>query len=58
MKDMNQELEKITSAKITEQQEQLKAKYEAEIKQAQMQNLALQDKIFKKDDQIFELQKA
>ena len=49
--------EKITSAKIIAEQEQLKAKYEAEIKQAQEDNLDLQNKIIKKDDEIFELQK-
>ena len=55
---MNSTEEKITSAKIIEEQEQLKAKYEAEIKQAQAENLALQNKILKKDDEIFELQKT
>jgi len=49
--------EKITSAKIIAEQEQLKAKYEAEIKKAQEDNLDLQNKIIKKDDEIFELQK-
>ena len=53
---MNNE-EKITSAKIIAEQEQLKAKYEAEIKKAQEDNLDLQNKIIKKDDEIFELQK-
>ena len=52
------EPEKITSAKIIAEQEQLKAKYEAEIKKAQEDNLDLQNKIIKKDDEIFELQKA
>jgi len=51
------EPEKITSAKIIAEQEQLKAKYEAEIKKAQEDNLDLQNKIIKKDDEIFELQK-
>ena len=55
---MTQNQEKITSAKIIEEQEKLKAKYEAEIKQAQAENLALQRKILKKDDEIFELQKT
>ena len=50
--------EKITSAKIIAEQEQLKAKYEAEIKQAQEDNLSLQNTILKKDDEIFELQKT
>jgi hypothetical protein len=50
--------QKITSSKIIEEQENLKTKYEAEIKQVQEDNLALQNKIIKKDDEIFELQKA
>jgi hypothetical protein len=53
-----QKIEKITSSKIIEEQENLKAKYEAEIKQVQEENLNLQNKIIKKDDEIFELQKA
>ena len=58
MTNMNNQEAKITSAKIIEEQEQLKAKYEAEINQAQAENLALQNKILQKDDEIFELQKA
>ena len=52
------EKEKLTSAKIIEEQEQLKAKYEAEIKAVQQANLSLQNTILKKDDEIFELQKS
>jgi len=50
--------EKITSAKIIEEQEQLKAKYETEIKAVQQANLNLQNTLLKKDDEIFELQKS
>jgi predicted nuclease with TOPRIM domain len=49
--------EKITSAKLIEEQEQLKAKYETELKTIQQENLSLQDTLLKKDDEIFELQK-
>ena len=52
------ENEKITSAQIIEEQEQLKAKYETEIKAVQQANLNLQNTILKKDDEIFELQKS
>jgi hypothetical protein len=52
------EPEKITSAKIMAEQEQLKEKYEAEIKKAQEENLNLQSTIIKKDDEIFELQNS
>jgi peptidoglycan hydrolase CwlO-like protein len=52
------ENEKITSAKIIEEQEQLKAKYETEIKAVQQANLSLQNTLLKKDDEIFELQKS
>jgi len=55
---MNETPEKITSAKIIEEQEQLKAKYEAEIKAVQQENLSLQNTILKKNDEIFEIQKA
>ena len=58
MTNTNDKNEKITSAKIIAEQEQLKAKYEAEIKQAQEDNLTLQNTILKKDDEIFELQKT
>ena len=58
MNNMNHQENKITSAKIIEEQEQLKAKYEAEIKAVQEENLTLQNKILKKDDEIFELQKT
>jgi len=55
---MNNPEQKITTAQIIEEQEQLKAKYEAEIKAVQQENLNLQDTILKKDNEIFELQKA
>jgi len=55
---MNNPNEKITPSKIIEEQEKLKAKYEAELKTVQEQNLTLQNTILKKDDEIFELQKA
>ena len=55
---MNNQNEKITSSKIIEEQEKLKEKYETEIKAVQEQNLTLQNTILKKDDEIFELQKA
>jgi len=55
---MNNQNEKITSSKIIEEQEKLKQKYETEIKAVQEQNLTLQNTILKKDDEIFELQKA
>ncbi|CAG8827344.1 2501_t:CDS:1, partial [Racocetra persica] len=50
--------EKITSAKLIEDQGQLKEKYEQELKAVQQENLNLQNTILKKDDEIFELQKA
>jgi len=50
--------EKITSAKLIEDQEQLKAKYEAEINTIQQENLSLQNTILKKDNEIFDLQKT
>jgi SMC interacting uncharacterized protein involved in chromosome segregation len=52
------EPEKITSAKIIEEQEKLKEKYETKIKDVQQENLTLQNTILKKDDEIFELQKS
>jgi len=54
---MNENQEKITSAKIIEEQENLKAKYEAESKEKDQQILSLQNIITKKNDEIFELQK-
>ncbi|CAG8712266.1 33435_t:CDS:2 [Racocetra persica] len=55
---MNDPNEKITSAKLIEDQEQLKAKYEAEINTIQQENLSLQNTILKKDNEIFDLQKT
>ena len=55
---MNETNEKITSAKLIEDQEQLKAKYEAEINTIQQENLSLQNTILKKDNEIFDLQKT
>lgn len=55
---MNKIDEKITSAKIIEEQERIKEKYETEIKAVQQANLKLQNTILKKDDEIFELQKT
>jgi hypothetical protein len=55
---MNETKEKITSAKIIEEQEQLKEKYETELKTVQQENLNLQNTILKKDNEIFELQKT
>lgn len=49
--------QKITSSKNIEEQEKLKAKYEAEIETVQQENLSLKNKITKKNDEIFELQK-
>ena len=54
---MNNTEPKITSAKIIEEQENLKAKYEAESKEKDQQILSLQSTITKKNDEIFELQK-
>ncbi len=55
---MNNPEPKITSAKIIEEQEQLKEKYEAESQAKDQQILDLQNTITKKNDEIFELQKA
>jgi hypothetical protein len=55
---MNTNTEKITPAQNIEEQEQLKAKYETEVKAVQEENLTLQNTITKKNDEIFELQKA
>jgi hypothetical protein len=52
------EPEKITNAQNIEEQEQLKAKYEAEKTALEQENLSLQNKITKKNDEIFELQKT
>jgi predicted HicB family RNase H-like nuclease len=50
--------QKITPAKIIEEQEQLKVKYEQEIEAIQQENLGLKNTITKKNDEIFELQKT
>jgi hypothetical protein len=50
--------EKITSAKNIEEQEKLKAKYEAEKEALEQENLTLKNTITKKNDEIFELQKV
>lgn len=55
---MNDTQEKITSAKLIEDQEVLKQKYEAEKEALEQENLSLQNTITKKNDEIFELQKA
>ena len=55
---MTETQEKITSAKLIEEQEILKKKYETELKEIQQQNLSLQNIILNKDNEIFELQKA
>jgi hypothetical protein len=55
---MNDTTEKITSAKIIEEQNRIKEKYETEIQAVQQENLSLQNTVLKKDDEIFELQKA
>ena len=55
---MNTEKEKITSSKNVEEQEKLKMKYEEELSTIQQENLTLQNTITKKNDEIFELQKA
>jgi len=55
---MNETNQKITTAQIAENQEKLKAKYEAEIETAQQEILKLKNTCTKKDDEIFELQKA
>jgi hypothetical protein len=54
---MNEQQEKITNAQIIEEQEKLKAKYEAEKAQLEQENLTLQNTVLKKDDEIFEYQK-
>ena len=54
---MTQTNEKITPAQISESQENLKAKYELEIENAQQANLGLKKTLTDKDDEIFELQK-
>jgi hypothetical protein len=50
--------EKITNAQIIEEQEKLKAKYEEQKSVLEQANLALQNTILKKDDEIFELQRT
>jgi hypothetical protein len=54
---MNENHEKITNAQIIEEQEKLKAKYEAEKAKLEQENLTLQNTILKKDDEIFEYQR-
>ena len=49
---------KITPSKNIEEQEKLKAKYEAEKEALEQENLTLKNTITKKNDEIFELQKA
>jgi len=58
MNDMNTNEQKITSAKIIEEQERLKQKYEEEKSALEQANLTLQNTILKKDDEIFELQRT
>lgn len=55
---MTENQEKITSAKNIEEQERLKAKYEEEKEALEQENLTLKNTITKKNDEIFELQKA
>jgi hypothetical protein len=50
--------QKITSSKIVEEQERLKNKYEEEKAALEQANLDLENKITKKNDEIFELQKT
>ena len=54
----NDNKEKITPSKNIEEQEKLKAKYEAEKEALEQENLTLKNTITKKNDEIFELQKA
>jgi hypothetical protein len=49
---------KITTAQNLEEQEQLKAKYEEENQAKDQEILKLRNTITKKNDEIFELQKA
>ena len=55
---MNDPEQKITPAQISENQQKLKAKYEAEIETAQEEILKLKNNLTVKDDEIFELQKV
>ena len=55
---MNTNPEKITTAQISENQSQLKAKYEQEITTAQQDILKLKNDLTVKDNEIFELQKS
>ena len=55
---MTETQEKITPSKNIEEQEKLKAKYEAEKEALEQENLNLKNKITKKNDEIFELQKT
>ena len=54
----NDNKEKITPSKNIEEQEKLKAKYEAEKEALEQENLTLKNTITKKNDEIFELQKT
>jgi hypothetical protein len=54
---MNDTIEKITPAQISESQENLKTKYELEIETAQQATLKAKKELTDKDDEIFELQK-
>jgi len=54
----DQKEEKITPIKNSEDQEKLKAKYEAEIETAEQKALDWHNASIKKDDTILELQKA
>ena len=55
---MTENQEKITPSKNIEEQEKLKSKYEAEKEALEQENLNLKNKITKKNDEIFELQKT
>jgi len=55
---MTETQEKITPSKNIEEQEKLKSKYEAEKEALEQENLNLKNKITKKNDEIFELQKT
>lgn len=55
---MTEKQEKITLDKNLQEQEERKAKYEADKAQWKEEKLALENLVGKKDDEIFELQKA
>jgi hypothetical protein len=54
----DQQKEKITPQKNIEEQEKLKTKYEEESKEKQQKILDLENKITKKNDEIFEKDKV